>query len=298
MLQEARYAVHQWPVVKAMGKVVLASIKHRIGGGAGQTQAPGPEISETVPPRPSALVRDYIRWAGGDPAWYHGALPPHLFPQWCYPTLGRTVTDVSYPVDRILNAGCRMEILGPIPDDKELTLTGRLEELDDNGRRVLLHERVTTSTPWGEDVMNAHVFAIIPLSRGGGGRSQKKERPMVPADARELERWNLPVTAGFEYACFSGDFNPVHWNWPYARAFGFRSVILHGFATLARAIEGLNRQLFDGDWLRLKEIEVRFTRPLALPRKVGLYVLGEELAVGDGPGAPAYLTGTFTTAYD
>lgn len=296
MLQEARYAVHQWPVVKAMGRVVLKSIQRRLKGGTGKTAAPGPRITEVVPPRPRALVRDYIRWAGGEPQWYPGALPPHLFPQWCYPTLGRTVSDVSYPVDRILNAGCRMELFGPIPDDKPLHLEARLEELDDNGRRALLHERVTTSTPWGEDVMTAHVFALIPLGRTGA--SKKKERPSVPGDAQELERWNLPVTAGFEYACFSGDFNPVHWNWPYARMSGFRSVILHGFASMARAMEGLNRNLFEGDWLRLKEIEVRFTRPLSLPHSVGLYVLGNELAVGDGPLGPAYLTGTFKTAYD
>ena len=82
---------------------------------------------------------------------------------------------------------------------------------------------------------------------------------------------------------------------PAARAAGFKNVILHGFATLARAIEGMNRALFAGDPSRLATIDVRFTRPLVLPAKVGLYVRGDEIFVGSAKGGPANLVGTFTT---
>ena len=87
----------------------------------------------------------------------------------------------------------------------------------------------------------------------------------------------------------------MHWVPAYAKAFGFRNTILHGFGTMARAIEGLNRGLFAGDVDALKEVHVRFTRPLVLPAKVGLYVHDQQLFVGDAPGGPAYLTGTYTT---
>ena len=80
---------------------------------------------------------------------------------------------------------------------------------------------------------------------------------------------------------------------PYAKASGFRNVILHGFATLARAIEGMNRSLFAGDPNRLAWIDVQFTRSMVLPAKVGLYVEGNRIFVGDAPGGPAYLVGTF-----
>jgi acyl dehydratase len=138
------------------------------------------------------------------------------------------------------------------------------------------------------------VYGIIPRARGNGdGPKPKNEKPKVPADAREIGWWRLAPDAGLTFACLTGDFNPVHWVTPYAKASGFRSTILHGFATLARSIESMNRVLWAGDTRRLAMIDVRFTRPLRLPARVGCYVDGEDLYVGDGPGAPAYLTGSF-----
>ena len=57
----------------------------------------------------------------------------------------------------------------------------------------------------------------------------------------------------------------------------------------------MNRGLFAGDPSRLASIDVRFTRPLVLPARVGLYVRGDEVYVGTAPGGPANLVGTFTT---
>lgn len=117
----------------------------------------------------------------------------------------------------------------------------------------------------------------------------------MPTSARELAFWRLKADAGLDFAKLTGDFNPMHWVPAWARAFGFRNTILHGFGTMARAIEGMNRSLFAGDVDALREVHVRFTRPLVLPAQVGLYVSGNELYVGDAPGGPAYLTGNFVT---
>jgi acyl dehydratase len=83
----------------------------------------------------------------------------------------------------------------------------------------------------------------------------------------------------------------VHWLSPYARALGFRGTILHGFATMARAMEGLNRALFAGAVDRIRSFDVRLTRPLVLPARVGLYLDGQNVHVGDAPGGPEYLRG-------
>ena len=149
--------------------------------------------------------------------------------------------------------------------------------------------------------MVTHVYAFVPLSSkkdekpAGGAPKKKAPPPRVPEDAREIAFWNIPVSAGLDFAKLTGDFNPIHWIPPAARAAGFKNVILHGFATLARAIEGMNRALFAGDPSRLATIDVRFTRPLVLPAKVGLYVRGDEIFVGSAKGGPANLVGTFTT---
>jgi hypothetical protein len=72
-------------------------------------------------------------------------------------------------------------------------------------------------------------------------------------------------------------------------------MILHGFSTMARAIEGLNRSLFSGDVRALVTFDCKFTRPLVLPAAVGLYVKDDQVFVGDAPGGPAYLVGSFQT---
>jgi acyl dehydratase len=279
-----------------------------IGHGAptGMPPLPSPEVTAVLPPRPADLVRDYIRHTGGDPTAYKGLVPPHLFPQWGFPLTARTLEGIPYPLVRVLNGGCRLEMLAPLPADEPLLVRARLEDIDDNGRRALIHQRIVTGTETMPDAVVAHVYAVVPLGNpksksngatNGNGASAppeaKRETVRIPMDAEELQRWRLGPQAGLDFAKLTGDFNPVHWIRPYAKAFGFRSTILHGFATMARTIEGLQRTVFSGSVHALRAIDVKFTKPLLLPAKVGLYVRGDEVWVGDAPGGPAYLTGSF-----
>jgi hypothetical protein len=115
----------------------------------------------------------------------------------------------------------------------------------------------------------------------------------VPAHARELWYGRIRRDAGLDFAKLTGDFNPIHWIPAYAKASGFKSTILHGFATMARAFEGLNNSVV-APGARLGAIDVKFTRPLLLPAKVGIYVDDHGgVFVGDAPGGPAYLMGTY-----
>lgn len=257
---------------------------------------PSPELRETLPARPQALVRDYVRRVGGDPAGYKGTVPAHLFPQWGFPLAARTLHGLPYPMLRVVNAGCRLEMRAPLPAGEPLQVRARIESLDDDGRRAVIEQRIVTGTAQEPEAVVAHLFAFVPLTDPKKGEAGvKKPRSRVPIDARELAFWSLRADAGLEFAMLTGDLNPVHWVPAYARAFGFKSAILHGFSTLARAVEGLNRALFCGDTTRLASLDVRFTRPLVLPARVGLYVRDHALWVGDAPGGGAYLEGTFTT---
>jgi hypothetical protein len=167
------------------------------------------------------------------------------------------------------------------------------------------------------------VFAVVPLANGkaesnGNGASKSATavptsgngssassaarasaqvkhngRPHAPEDAREIARFRLGKNAGLSFAKLTGDFNPIHWIPAVARASGFRRPILHGFAELAFAWEGLNKNLLGGDVHAIAELEMRLTRPLVLPHEVGLFVRGRELFLADALGGPAYLSGTF-----
>jgi hypothetical protein len=301
MAVSTRHVLSQGPALRGMGEAALGALKQRLGlsRASGASPAlPGPEVRATFPPRSPELVRDYVRHVGGDPSAYKRRLPPHLFPQWGFALTGKTLEGLSYPMLGAMNGGCKLIMNAPLPADEPLEVSARLESIDDDGRRAILEQRIVTSTVSAPNAVVAHLYIFVPLGKGkaaegSGAQRARRERPRVPQDAKEIAFWKLRADAGLDFAKLTGDFNPVHWVPAYARAFGFRNTILHGFGTMARAIEGLNRGVFAGDVDALREVHVRFTRPLVLPARVGLYVRGDELYVGDAPAGPAYLTGTF-----
>lgn len=285
MAVSRRHVLAQGPVVRALVRAAFSA-----GRPGSLATVPGPLLEETVAARPAALVRDYVRHVGGDPAAYRDTVPAHLFPQWGFPLLTRAMHGLPYDLRRALNGGCRIEIRRPLPAGEPLVLSARVENIDDNGARAVIQTRITTGTRSAPDAVSAWMYAVVPLAKGSGGR---RERPSVPSDAHEIGWWRLGPEHAMDFAVLTGDFNPVHWIPAAARAAGFRNTILHGFSTLARAVEGLNRNRFAGDPSRLSSIDVKFVRPLVLPADVGLYVGPNALWVGAGPGGPAFLTGTF-----
>jgi acyl dehydratase len=284
------HVIHQGPLLGALGRVALSSLRKRPAGPAPAT--PGPWLEATLPPRPASLVADYLRHVGADPSWYRRRLPPHLFPQWSFPLAARVIAGLPYPLERVMNAGCRIEVRSPLPADEPLQVRVRLESIDDDGKRAILTQRIITGTASAPEALIADQRAYVPLARGP--RSGERARPTVPTSAREIAFFRLPAEAGLHFAALTGDFNPIHWLRPYARAFGFRACILHGYATLARALAAVERRRFAGDPTRLDWVDARFTRPLVLPAKVGVYITDEGgLYVGDAPGGGAYLEGRF-----
>ncbi|MGE0791137.1 MAG: MaoC/PaaZ C-terminal domain-containing protein [Sandaracinaceae bacterium] len=300
-----RFVLQQGDAMRGMGAAAFGLLKQRFDGkktnGSAHTPStPGPELTRTFPPREKDLVRAYIKHVGGDPGAYRGRVPAHMFPQWGFGFVGATLEGLDYPLARAMNGGCKLISNAPLPDDEPLEVRARLESIDDDGRRAILEQRVVTSTRSAPDAVIAHLYVFVPLKKkdaasngASNAASKEKDRPRVPEDAKELAFLNLRADAGLDFAKLTGDFNPVHWVPAYARAFGFRNTILHGFGTMARAIEALNRGKYAGDVDAVREVHVRFTKPLVLPAKVGVYTRANELYVGTAPSGPTFLTGTF-----
>jgi acyl dehydratase len=288
-----RHLVHQGPVLRALGAAGLSALTRRGAPRAGVASVPGPTVRATVPARPDALVRDYVAHVGGDAEAWRGQVPPHMFPQWGFPLAARTLDGLPYPLVKVMNAGCRLEARAPLPTGQRLHVSARLESVDDDGRRALLRQRIVTGTDAAPEAVVAELFAFVPLRRGDRGKAKAEPR-LVPEGAREVQRFELDARAGLEFAALTGDVNPIHWLAPYARAFGFRRPILHGFATFARAFEGLARGVLGGDRGALAWLDARFVRPLVLPARVGLYVDdADRVWVGDRNGGDAYLEGSY-----
>src|SRR5262245_38072127 len=128
-----RHILSQGPLLGALSRTAYLALRKSLGGR--ETSAagvvPGPEIRRQAHPPPRALVDDYVRHLGGDPRAYRRELPPHLFPQWCLPSLSRTLEGLPYPLLRIVNAGCRVEVRRALPDNEPLEITARLESVED-----------------------------------------------------------------------------------------------------------------------------------------------------------------------
>jgi hypothetical protein len=322
MTVSVRHVLHQGPMLGALGHTAYLALRQRMASGNGDAAhaplptLPGPEIHRRMQAPPRALIEDYVRFLGGDPRAYRNEVPPHLFPQWCMPALAHTLDGLPYPVLRVLNGGCRVRVSAPLPQGERYEVRARLQQIDDDGRRAVLHQHVSCGPRSAPDALEIDVYAIVPLGgskeaaggKEGNGKGNGKtkgtpgvrakakaaarERPRVATAAREVARLKLGRDAGVQYAKLTGDFNPIHWLRPFARAAGFPSVILHGFGTLAFAWETLNRSVFAGDVRAIDMVDVKFARALVLPHEVGLYVAEQQMFVGDAPGGPSYLTGT------
>ena len=288
------HVLQQGPVIGALGRTVAVALGAQLNRNAPKTAkaTPGEEIVRHTRPLPQSLLDAYVKHVGGDPRAYRGELPPHLFPQWSMPVLARTLEGLPYPLLRAVNGGCHVRVRAPLPSGEPLIVRAQLMSIDDDGTRAVLHQRVVTGTGSTPDALETDFQAVVPLKKSENGA--KRVKPHVPEGAREIQRVHLPHDAGLSFAKLTGDVNPIHWVPAYARASGFPDVILHGFGTLARTWEALNRGVFSGDVHALASLECRLTRPLVLPHDVSFFVREHEVFVADAPMGPAYLTGTFT----
>ena len=277
----------QGPVIMSLLKTAGSALGSQKSGQKGA----GKVLTETVAPRNVDMVNDFLRHVGSDPGLYKGILPPHFFPQWGFPILAASLEGQPYNMSRVLNGGCELEILKPIPIAAPLKLTATLDEVDDDGYRVIFRQRLVTGTDKEPECLITRVNAIIPLKRREGA---KKEKARVPEHVREIDCWRLPESVGMQFALATGDFNPVHWNRMYARMSGFRNVILHGFSSMARSFASLEQNVFSGDWKRITAFSARFEKPIVLPAKMGVYIDGEGgIFAGKAPGGPSYMTGNY-----
>jgi len=278
----------QGPCLRTLAAVALGTLRPRPKE---TPTTPGPVITATLPPRPEALLTSYRAWCGGAA----DALPAHLFPQWGFPLMAKALGTLPWPMTRVLNQGCRVASTRALDPAAPLECTAQLTALSEEPAKARITTTITTRAGDGE--VRAEVYAVVPLKGGKKKGGKRREPATVPAGADCLAWFELSPRAGLDFALLTGDFNPIHWIPPAARASGFKAPILHGFAALALAGEALIARRLGGDARALTEIDVRFVGPLVLPAKVGLFVTpGEDgrlsLTLGPGEGERATMVGT------
>ena len=172
----AHHVFNHGPVFGALARTVLSGLRGSSGKVPEASELPTPAIYASVPPPPEGLVSDFVTHLGGDPRIYGHNLPPHLFPQWAFPLAARTLEGLPYPMLKVVNGGCRMEVRSPLPTGEVLTARACLQSIDDDGRRVVLSSRVVTGTVSEPDSLITDFYAIVPLPQPKG-RLQAKAMP-------------------------------------------------------------------------------------------------------------------------
>lgn len=92
------------------------------------------------------------------------------------------------------------------------------------------------------------------------------------SEGEELKTWSYNVQRVnlVMYAGASGDFNPIHWNEPFAKMVGLPDVISHGMFTMARIGQFVTD--WCGDAGAVKRFRTRFTAPVVVPNDTGATV--------------------------
>ncbi|TNE88166.1 MAG: hypothetical protein EP330_16035 [Deltaproteobacteria bacterium] len=296
-----RYVLQQGDTLLTIARAGLSMLNPPDGKGP-LPAVPSEKIEKKLAPRSKQLIADNIRWFGGDARAYRGTLPPWFFPQWGLAMMGGALEDIPFPIASVLNQGTAVTVNRPLPADKPLIAKAWLHDIEEQETKWRIHQRMTTGTADDEEMLIADIFAVV-KKKGGGKGGKRRGPPVVPAHAQEIGFKKLGPKAGFEYALLGGDFNPIHWIGPYAKAAGFRSTPLHGFATLGLAMEAVIKSRLAGNPHRLAGVDVRFTKPVLLPAKLRFFVDRREdgstgFAAGTAPGGPAYMLGTYTTRED
>lgn len=288
------YIPEQLPVLMTLARAALSSL-----GGAkdesAYTFAPK-EYGTACNPPSQNLVADYVKSCGGNAADYRGRLPFHLFPQWGFPPLMQTLTDLPYSLTAIMNGGCSVKLGKSLSAKGKLDVTARLVSLDEGERRIILNQELVTRDSEGNAIAVTQT-SIVRRTLAPKQNKIPKADAVVPDNAREVASFSAHERSGLEYAFFSGDFNPIHYLPPYARAFGFKRPILHGFAQLGRVYEGLRKNIFAGVADPLSEISIRFEKPFFLPQVCRVFLTDDgDYYLGAAKGGLAFSTGHITIA--
>jgi hypothetical protein len=226
-------------------------------------------------PRPASLLAAYRAWCGAtvDP----NVVPAHLFPQWAMPLLAEALSDLPYPMTRILNQGCTLRRFAPLPAGEPITTRTHLHKVVETAGKVRIETHLCSGTERQPEAIEAVVHSVVPLRRPAGERRLvRRSGNAAPGAMLALGPINLPRGSGFRYGCLSGDFNPIHWLFPVALAAGFKGTIMQGFGSMALIDERLNAHFGAPP----AELDLRFTAPVTLPAQPRLIIA--EDAFGDG----------------
>ncbi len=173
---------------------------------------------------------------------------------------GKQAPGLKYGLDRILHGEQFLEVSRPLPTSAKLTHKARIKDIFDKGKGAVVVTAIDSYDDSGELLFKNEVTTFVRGAGGwGGDRGPSAEvnvAPERPADARVEEKIREDQALLYR---LSGDWNPLHADPGFAKAFGFERPILHGLCTFGFAARHVLRHFAkNGDPRYFKNIKVRF----------------------------------------
>ena len=184
---------------------------------------------------------------------------------------GKTAPGFNFGLDRVLHGEQYLEVSKPIPEKGKLTQRSKVKAIydkgSDGGRKggaviVTEFEAVDES---GDVLFKNEVTTFVRGAGGWGGERGPDEKnlnasPDRAPDATVEQR--IHPNQALLYR-LSGDWNPLHADPSFAKAFGFEKPILHGLCTFGYAARHVIQTYAPkGDARFFKSIKVRFADPV------------------------------------
>lgn len=173
---------------------------------------------------------------------------------------GRSLPGLNVGFDRILHGEQYVELRRPLPISAKLKHKIKLRDAYDKGEHAIAVVEVRSFDESGQEIAYNEMTSFLRGCGGWGGERGPSGEINVPP-AREPDAVIEEKTSESQALLYrlSGDWNPLHVDPAFAKAFGFDRPILHGLCTFGYAGRHVLKAFGSGDPRRFRNIKVRFT---------------------------------------
>jgi (3R)-3-hydroxyacyl-CoA dehydrogenase / 3a,7a,12a-trihydroxy-5b-cholest-24-enoyl-CoA hydratase / enoyl-CoA hydratase 2 len=172
---------------------------------------------------------------------------------------GKMSPGLAFGLDRLLHGEQYTELKRPLPPKAKLTHKTQVKHIWDKGKNAVLVYETRSSDETGEELMVNQLTAVIRGAGGWGGERGPSDPENVAPERKPdaVVKQQIHPNQALLYR-LSGDWNPLHVDPSFAKAFGFAKPILHGLCTFGYAARHVINTFSGGDPRFFKSIKVRF----------------------------------------
>lgn len=167
----------------------------------------------------------------------------------------------NFGLDRLLHGEQYTEIKRPLKANAKLEHKFKLKNAYDKDPNAVVTFAVSSTDETGEEVAYNEFTAFVKGAGGwGGDRGPSADENVPPArdpDAVIEEKTDMNQTLLYR---LSGDWNPLHADPNFAKAFGYDRPILHGMCTFGHVGRHVIKSFANNDGRLFKSIKVRFAK--------------------------------------